>query len=278
LFPNGQDGGKALVALEGLQDKVAVVTGAAGGIGSAVALRLSQEGARIALVDVDGDAADRTAAALPGEALAVAADVSTEPGVDAYMNAAIQRFGRIDAVHLNAGYAGRLVPLVDSDAEDFDRVMAVNVRGIYLGLRTAIRRMLEQDSGGSIVVTSSGLGLRGGQLWGPYAASKHAVLGLMRSASLEHARDGIRVNAVCPGFVDTAMVRPTEDMVDGDDRSAARAALENLVPLGRYARPAELAGLVAWLLSSESSYTTGGYYTADGGVDAAAAGYVPPVA
>jgi NAD(P)-dependent dehydrogenase (short-subunit alcohol dehydrogenase family) len=264
------------MGLRGLADKTAIVTGAGGGIGSAVARRLSEERARIVVVDLDGDAAERVARELPGEAISVRADVSNEADVESYTAAAVSRFGNVDAVHLNAGYPGHLVPLVESDPDDFDRVLSVNVRGVYLGLRSALRRFRQQDRPGSIVVTSSGLGLRGGQLWGPYAASKHAVLGLVRSAALEVARDGIRINAVCPGFIDTAMVVPTEEVVGHGDRDAARHALESSVPLGRYGDPSETAALVAWLLSDESSYSTGAYFSIDGGVDAAAAGFVPP--
>jgi NAD(P)-dependent dehydrogenase (short-subunit alcohol dehydrogenase family) len=264
------------MGLSGLADKTVIVTGAAGGIGSAVARRLSEERAQLVVVDLDGQAAERVAQALPGDALAVAADVSDEQGVDRYTAAAVERFGRVDAVHLNAGYPGHLVPLIDSEVVDFDRVIAVNVRGVYLGLRAALRRFRDQGGQGSVVVTSSGLGLRGGQLWSAYAASKHSVLGLMRSAALEAARDGIRINAVCPGYTDTSMLAPTEEVVGHGDRGAARALLENTVPLGRYADPSETAAMVAWLLSDESSYSTGGYFTVDGGVDAAAAGYFPP--
>jgi NAD(P)-dependent dehydrogenase (short-subunit alcohol dehydrogenase family) len=264
------------MGLRGLAEKTAIVTGAGGGIGSAVARRLSEEGARIVVVDLDGDAAERVARQLPGDAISVSADVSNEADVESYTAAAVSRFGNVDAVHLNAGYAGRLLPLVDSDPDDFDRVLSVNVRGVYLGLRSALRRFRQQDGPGSIVVTSSGLGLRGGQLWGPYAASKHAVLGLVRSAALEAARDGIRINAICPGFIDTAMVVPTEEVVGHGDREAARHALESSVPIGRYGDPSETAALVAWLLSDESSYSTGAHFSIDGGVDAAAAGFVPP--
>lgn len=262
--------------LEGLRDKVAIVTGAAGGIGSAVARRLSQEGARVVAVDLDGPAVERTIEGLAGEAIGVGADVSSANGVDRYTAAAVERFGRIDAVHLNAGYPGKLVPFAETEIEDFDKVIAVNVRGVYLGLRAAIRQMASQGDGGSIVVTSSGLGVAGGQLWGPYSASKHAVLGLMRSAALDHARQGIRINALCPGLIDTQMIRPTEATVGGGDSAAGRHALEASVPFGRYGRPDEMAAMVAWLLSDESSYATGGAFAVDGAVTASAAGFVPP--
>ncbi|MFD7446641.1 SDR family NAD(P)-dependent oxidoreductase [Streptomyces sp. NPDC059909] len=261
------------MSLNGLKGKVVVVTGAVGGIGSAVARRLSREGGKVVLVDLDADAAKAAAELLPGDAVGVGADVSTEGGVEAYMAAALEHFGRLDAAHLNAGYASRLVPFADSTTEDFDRVISVNVRGVYLGMRAAIRRFTEQAAGGSIVVTSSGLGVRGGQMWGPYAASKHAVIGMVRSAALETARLGIRINAVAPGFTDTAMVRPTEQLVGVGDAPAGRSVLESTVPLGRYAAPDELAAAVAWLLSDESSYTTGAVLVADGGVDASAGGF-----
>jgi NAD(P)-dependent dehydrogenase (short-subunit alcohol dehydrogenase family) len=257
-----------------LDDKVVIVTGAAGGIGSAVALRLSREGARVVAVDLDVAAVQRLAAVLPTEAIGVGADVSSADDVDRYTHAAVDRFGRIDGVHLNAAYAGRIVPFADSDIEDFDKVMAVNVRGVYLGLRAAMRQFARQGDGGAVVVTSSVAGLAGAQLWGPYVASKHAVIGLVRAAALETARDGVRINVVCPGFTDTDMVRPTEDAADRDDRSAARARLENGVPIGRYAQPKEMAACVAWLLSDEASYVTGATLAIDGGQSAGS--YVPP--
>jgi NAD(P)-dependent dehydrogenase (short-subunit alcohol dehydrogenase family) len=262
--------------LAGLQDKVAIVTGAVGGIGSAVARRLSEEGAKVVLVDLDGAAAERTAESLPGDAIGVAADVSKAEDVEAYTTRAVDEFGSVDAVHLNAGYAGKIVPFVDSALDDFDKIIAVNVRGVYLGLRAAIRRMLDAGTGGSIVATASGLGLGGGQLFGPYSASKHAVIGLVRSAALDHARQGIRINALCPGFVDTNMMQPTETVFGAGDGAAGRAVLESIVPLGRYARPEEMAAMVAWLLSDESSYATGGTFAIDAGATASVGGFVPP--
>lgn len=263
------------MSLNRLRDKVVVITGAAGGIGSAVAHRLSEEGARIVAVDLDAAAAGRLADSLPTDAISVGADVASCDDVDRYMASAVDRFGRIDLVHLNAAYAGKLVPLVESETEEFDKVMAVNVRGVYLGLRAALRQLILQGGGGGIVVTSSGAGLAGAQLWGPYVASKHAIHGLARSAALEVARERIRVNVICPGFTDTNMVRTTERMVDESDLASARASLENGVPLGRYAEPHEMASAVAWLFSDESAYITGAVLPIDGG-QSAGIGYVAP--
>jgi NAD(P)-dependent dehydrogenase (short-subunit alcohol dehydrogenase family) len=262
------------MSLDTLRSKVVIVTGAAGGIGSAVAARLSRAGARVVAVDLDAAAAERVASGLPADAIGVGADVASADDVERYMSAALVRFGRIDGVHLNAAYPGRLVPLVKSEIADFDKVMAVNVRGVYLGLRAAMRQLALQGDGGAVVVTSSVAGLAGAQQWGPYVASKHAVVGLVRAAALEAARDGVRINVICPGFVDTDMVRSTESLADADDRAAARAKLENGVPLGRYAQSHEMAACVAWLLGDEASYVTGAALTVDGGITAG--GYVPP--
>jgi 3-oxoacyl-[acyl-carrier protein] reductase len=257
------------MAMRGLTGKVAIVTGGAAGIGAAVASRMSAEGATVVVVDLDGPAASAIAAALPGPALSVRADVGDAADVDAYMMAAVERFGRVDAVHLNAGYAGPLAPLERTDVAQFDAMMRVNVRGVFLGLRAAISGMLEQGTGGAVLVTSSGLGATGARGWGAYAASKHAAIGLVRCAALDHARDGIRVNALLPGFVDTAMVRIGEAGV-ASDRAAARASLENVIPLGRYGEPDEMASAAAWLLSEESAYVTGQLFKIDGGMDAGA--------
>jgi NAD(P)-dependent dehydrogenase (short-subunit alcohol dehydrogenase family) len=165
-------------------------------------------------------------------------------------------------------------PLTTSTTENFDRVFAINVRGCYLTLRAVLQRMLAQGDGGAIVATASALSLMGGQFYASYTATKHAILGLVRSAALEVARDGIRVNALCPGYVDTHLMRLAEDAIGGE-RDAARTLMESAIPLGRYGAPEEMAALAAWLLSDEASYATGGHFPLDGGVTAGA--FAPPV-
>jgi NAD(P)-dependent dehydrogenase (short-subunit alcohol dehydrogenase family) len=251
--------------LRGLEGKVALVTGGGAGIGAATARRLAEEGMKVVVVDLDGDAAERVVAGLPGEALAVSADVSSDDDVTRFVTAAVDRFGRVDAALLNAGIGGDMGPLAASTTENFDRVFAVNVRGCYLSLRAVLRQMLAQGDGGALAISASALSVMGGQMYATYAATKHAILGLARSVALEVARDGIRVNTLCPGYVDTHLLRLAEDAI-GSDRALARSAMESGIPLGRYGRPEEMAAMAAWLLSDEASYATGGHFPVDGGV------------
>ena len=238
------------MALKGLDGKVALITGGRGGIGAATARRLSAEGMKVLVVDWDGHAAERVAAGLSGESLALIADVSSEDDVTGIVGAALDRLGRVDAALLNAGVGGDMGALATSTTDNFDRVFAVNVRGCYLSLRAVVRQMLAQGDGGAIAAPASALSVMGGQMYATYTASKHALLGLVRSVALEVARDGVRINAACPGYVDTRLMRLAEDAIGGV-RAAARAAMEAGIPLGRYGQPDEMAALAAWLLSDK---------------------------
>lgn len=257
------------MALRGLSGKVVIVTGAGSGIGRASAERLLEEGASVLAVDSDGEAARRLTDELGEERLlGVVADVSTDEGTARYVAAARERFGRVDGLHANAGIEGPAGPLAEVEPTEFDRLIAVNLRGAFLGIREILRTYAEQGGGGAIVVTSSALGLRGRPGLGPYAASKAAVLSLVKTAAMEAGASGVRVNAVCPGPIATPMIERLEETFGAGDPGSVHDAIEAGIPLGRYGTPAEVAALVAWLLSDESSFANGGVYTVDGGESA----------
>lgn len=246
--------------LRGLTGKVAVITGGAGGIGSEVARRLGAEGCRLVIVDRDAGAADDLAKSLPA-AIAVAADVSSVEGTASYLAAALDEFGTVDLFHNNAGIVGAIAGMVDLDPASFDSVISVNVRGTFLGLRAVLRQMRQQGTGGSIVNTSSIGGLVGTPGLTSYVASKHAVVGLTKVAAHEVGGTGIRVNAICPGIVDTAMTASFAAQAPQDGPNPTER-----IPLGRLATPSEIADLVAWLFSDESSYVHGSVIRVDGGM------------
>jgi NAD(P)-dependent dehydrogenase (short-subunit alcohol dehydrogenase family) len=252
------------MALAGLADKVLIVTGGASGIGRAVVERLLAERARVALVDVAG--VEEACESLDDEGLlGVVADVSTENGTERYFAAAVERFGRVDGLHANAGIAEPGPTIAETDPEAFDRMLAVNVRGVFLGLRQMLRTLEEQGTRGSIVATSSVLGLQGLAGSGPYCASKAAVLGLVRTAAIEAGPAGHRVNAILPGPIATPMATRIVAALPEDERTDFQRGLTDVVPLRRMGEASEVAALVAWLLSDESSYATGGIYSIDGG-------------
>ena len=246
--------------------RVAVVTGAAAGFGLAVSTRLVEEGARVVMVDWAADALREAAEKLSG--LPVVADVSQEADVDAYVAAAVAEHGRIDLFFNNAGIEGRMAPMTELSVADFDRVWAVNARGVFMGLRAVLRVMKPQRSG-VIVNTESMAAIKGAATFSPYIASKHAVLGLTKSAALEAAPFGIRVNCVAPGHIDTRMGRDLTKQINPDDPEGVYRQVSASVPLhGRYGTAAEVANLVIFLLSDEAGYISGSLHLIDGAVNA----------
>lgn len=253
------------------EGKVAVITGAAGDIGRAAARRFASEGASVVLVDLAGSPLEESVAAVEragGEAHAVTADVTRAAEVEGFVQAATARFGAIDYFFNNAGIEGAVLPLTDYPEDDFDRVMAVNVKGVWLGLKYVGAAMRERGDGGAIVNTSSVAGLGGVRNQIAYGTSKHAVVGITKTAALEFARDGIRVNAVCPAPIETSMMRSIERQSNPDDPDQARQRMAGSNPMQRYGEPEEVAALVAYLCSADASFLNGAIVPVDGGARA----------
>jgi NAD(P)-dependent dehydrogenase (short-subunit alcohol dehydrogenase family) len=217
----------------------------------------------VVVVDLDGDAAAGVAASLPGEAIGVAADVSREADVLRYQRAAFEAFGRLDLFHLNAGIAGKAVRFTDGDAEDFDRVIAVDLRGAYLGALHALKALRDQGDGGAVVLTSSVAGIVGGESVGPYVAAKHGVAGIVQTAAVDGGQFGVRVNGVAPGMTITPMTEHSVSRTRNGER--AKEVMTLTVPLRRAASVQETAAVVAFLLSEDASYVNGVMIPVDGG-------------
>lgn len=249
-----------------LKGKSAVITGAANGIGRAAALAFAKAGTKLLLVDRDL-AGEETAALIrrqSGQAQFIQADVSRAGDVQQYVDTALSLYGRIDSFFNNAGIEGKRANLAAYDETDFDAIMAVNVKGVFLGLRYVLPMMLEQRSG-SIVNTASTAGLKGAPGLGPYSASKHAVLGLTRSAALEAAPHGVRVNAVCPGPVETRMMRSLEAQAAPEDPEGVYRKAKGDIPSGRYSTAEEVADSVLFLCSDRARHIIGIQLPIDGG-------------
>ena len=242
--------------------KAAIVTGAAHGIGRASARQFAAEGASVVVADVDVDGGEETVELVVddgGEAVFARTDVADPDQVEAMVETAVREFGRLDYAHNNAGVVGGGAPIPEMSVETWTRGIGVMLTGVFLGMKYEIPRILEQG-GGAIVNTSSGAGLIGFPGMADYVAAKHGVIGLTRTAALENADTGLRVNAICPGTARTKMV---EDWMDGDE--AAEAQVRDLHPIGRIATADEIANAVIWLCSDQASFVLGHSMVIDGG-------------
>ena len=253
-----------------LDGKVAVVTGAAGVIGAATIRLLAARGARIVAVDRREQDLKTTIADLPASAtaLAVAADVTDEDEVAGYVRAAVDTFGTINVFYNNAGVEGEVKPITNYSLAAFRRVIDVNVVGVFLGLKHVLPVMLKQDSG-SIINTASIAGLIGSPQLAVYSASKHAVIGLTKSAAWECTGTGVRVNCVCPGLIESRMLSAILQGRDGGNAPVPNDKIVERIPARRLGQASEVASIVAFLASDEASYVSGSAYTVDGGRTAA---------
>jgi len=246
--------------------KVAFVTGAGGGIGRATALEFAREGASVVVSDVSEPGNQETARmieAVGGRALAIRCDVSRAEDVKAALETTIATFGRLDAAFNNAGVEQAKKSIADITEEEWDRIIAIDLRGTFLCMKYEIPLLLEQG-GGAIVNTSSGAGVKGFEGQAAYVAAKHGVVGLSKAAALDYAQANIRINAICPGIIDTPMMdRFGGGTPEGKEREFASAAAAE--PIGRAGKPEEIAAAVVWLCSDAASFATGHAMVVDGG-------------
>ncbi len=247
-----------------LENKVAIITGGAGSIGKTTAKLFLEEGAKVLLVDLNEDILKETIAEIGNKNVAYCvADVSKAAQVEHYVNEAVKLFGKIDVFFNNAGIEGVVKPIIDYPEEVFDKVISVNVKGIWLGNKYVLPKMNE---GGSIIMTSSVAGLLGFANLGAYVTSKHAVVGIMRTTAIEAAPLKIRVNSVHPSPVNNRMMRSIEEGASAGHGDEVKKQFEASIPLKRYAEPIEIAKLVLFLASDNSQYITGTTQVIDGGM------------
>ena len=239
--------------------KVALITGGGNGIGRATALGFASRGAKVVIVDRDHAAGEATAGILRqqgGEAHFVPADVTQSAEVQNYVKVALDTYGSIDCFYNNAGIEGIVAPTYQYDEDMFDRVMAINVKGVFLGLRHVLPVMIKQGRG-AVVNTASVAGLVASPGMSAYVASKHAVIGLTKTAAGEVARSGVRVNCVCPGPIDTRMIHSLESILNPEDPASVGTRYQSSIPIGRYGTADEVANLVIFLSSDLASNITG---------------------
>lgn len=255
--------------MKNLNNKAVVITGGAGGIGSITAKKFAEEGAKVLLVDInEEDLKDHVNTIGKADVYYQVADVTKEEDVKKYVDKAEKLFGNVDIFFNNAGIEGKVAPLENYPMEEFNKVMDVNVKGVYLGLRYMFPLMKKNENGGSIIITSSVAGMMGTANVLPYVTSKHALIGMMRSAALEGAPNKLRVNSVNPSPVDNRMMRSLESGFAPGEAGEAKKNFENMIPLGRYAKNEEIADLVLFLGSDESKFITGTINPVDGGMTA----------
>ncbi|MGB0125762.1 MAG: glucose 1-dehydrogenase [Silvibacterium sp.] len=246
------------------ESKVALVTGAASGLGLATAKAFVEAGASVVFADWNEKEVQLAAKELGDKghkALAIRCDVSDDVQVEAMVQQTVATFGQLDAAYNNAGVQNVLAETADSPPDDYDRVMAINLRGVWSCMKFELQQMREQGSGAIVNCSSLG-GLIGGARRGTYHAAKHGVIGFTKSAALEYATRGVRVNAVCPGMIQTPM---SDKMIAEGQGEELNAMLKAFVPMGRMGRPEEIADAVLWLCSSSASYVTGQSISVDGG-------------
>jgi NAD(P)-dependent dehydrogenase (short-subunit alcohol dehydrogenase family) len=246
------------------ENKVALVTGAASGLGLAAAKAFAEAGAAVVLADWNEDEVQRAASNLAQhghKTLAVRCDVCDDAQVEAMVKQAVATFGKLDAAYNNAGVQNVLAETADSPRDDYDRIMAINLRGVWSSMKFELQQMRLQGSGAIVNCSSLG-GLIGGAQRGTYHAAKHGVIGFTKSAALEYATRGIRVNAVCPGMIHTPMF---DKMIAEGQGGELEQMLNTLVPMKRMGRPEEIADAVLWLCSDAASYVTGQSISVDGG-------------